>query len=116
MKHEEVLSTFIPFAQAVLDFAIMLPSKQEDWRVPERIEKVYLPVSKKLMMHTEYTADSWAKEFEASLGKASLYSVFAEDLLALYLMIKEDNSQDFCGPLRVPFILSQIAGLPYDPT
>ena len=86
-------STFLLFAQAVLDFAVMLPVDRKEWRVPKRIKKAYLPMSKRLMMNAEYTVDSWTDDFETTLAAATTMSMFAEDLSVVQILIREDNSR-----------------------
>ena len=62
------------------------------------------------MLHVTYRGDLWCREFELTLSAASRLDLFAENLWNLYSKIKEDNSYEFCGPLRVPYILCSISG------
>lgn len=117
MQQERVLSSFIPFAQAVLDFAVMLHKNFSKWRVPERIKAIYKKTTSELMVGVPYTDGlSWSEEFEKSLQAAAKHCEFGETLYKLYLKIVSDNSYEFCGPLRVPYVLSQLADLPYNPS
>lgn len=67
------------------------------------------------MMGMIYSANEWANVFELALKAAAKLLIFAENLLQLYLKIKEDNSGDFCGPMRVPFVLAEISELDFIP-
>ena len=77
------------------------------WRVHNRLKEVYGGSSNTLMLACPYSdIEVWVRAFKDALVSSLMFADAAIDLYDLYQRIKNDNSYEFKGPMRVPFILS----------